>query len=166
LLPGGTAVEQRATRDETLSIRSPRVDSMRYDNVWNSAAALLWAVAGAGLLSGCSKSKPAVPVARLEGTVTYHGRPVNDGGVSFGPLETGNGQSIWAPLDHGHYVAAAVPIGKVRVQINAVEEQGTTKSEFGATVARRVNIVPAKYRGGVVIDVRGDKLDQNFELGE
>jgi hypothetical protein len=98
--------------------------------------------------------------------VTYQGRPVDDGGVSFGPQETGNGQSIWAPLVHGRYVAPAVPIGKVRVQINAVEQQGTTTSEFGATVPKRVNIVPAKYRGGVVIDVRGDSSDQNFDLGK
>ncbi len=138
---------------------------MRCDKLWNSAATLLWAIPAIGLLCGCSKSKPAVPVARLEGMVTYHGRPVDNGGVSLGPLETGNGQSIWAPLDHGHYVAA-VPIGKVRVQINAVEEQGTTKSEFGTTVAKRVNIVPPKYRGGVVIDVQRDKLDLNFELSE
>jgi len=63
--------------------------------------------------------------------VLYHGQPVERGGVSFGPQQSGQGGSIWAPLEGGRYIAPAVPLGKVLVQINAVQEDGQTVSEFG-----------------------------------
>ncbi len=120
----------------------------------------------AGVSAGCSKAKPAVPVARLEGAVLYHGQPVERGGVSFGPQQSGKGGSIWAPLVNGRYIALAVPLGKVMVQINAVQEEGQTVSQFGKAEPKLVNIVPPQYRAGVVIDVSGDKLDLDFDLSE
>jgi hypothetical protein len=116
--------------------------------------------------AGCGPVKPALPTARLEGMVSYRGLPVEEGGITFGPQDAGHGKSIWAPLTGGRYAAPAVPLGKVLVQINAVENQGTTTGEFGAVEAKRVNVVSAKYRSGVMLDVTGDRTDLNFELSE
>ena len=96
----------------------------------------------------------------------YRGQPVKKGGVSFGPQQLGQGRSIWAPLVDGRYVAPAVPLGKVLVQINAVREDGQTVSEFGKAAPKLINIVPPQYRAGVVIDVVGDKLDLDFDLSQ
>jgi hypothetical protein len=120
----------------------------------------------ASVLPGCSKSKPAVPSARLEGAVLYHGQPVQRGGVSFGPQESGHGGSIWAPLVDGRYIAPAVPRGKVLVQINAVQEEGQTVSQFGKAEPNLINIVPPQYRAGVLIDVSEDNLNLDFDLSE
>jgi hypothetical protein len=124
------------------------------------------AALGAICLPGCSKAKPAVPSARLEGAVLYRGQPVERGGVSFGPQQPGSGGSIWAPLVGGRYIAPAVPRGKVLVQINAVLEEGQTVSQFGKAEPNLVNIVPPQYRAGVIIDVEGDKLDLDFDLSQ
>jgi hypothetical protein len=102
-----------------------------------ASARLLEAMVTCGLLCGFSQTMSAVPVARLEGAVTYRGRPVENGGVTFGPQEAGHGQSIWPRLSHGRYVAPAVPIDKVRVQINVVEEQG---SYIAGSVFGRLNV--------------------------
>ncbi len=123
-------------------------------------------LACAGLLAGCSKATPAVPVARLEGTVLYRGQPVEQGGVTFGPQQTGQGRSIWAPLVDGRYVAPAVPLGKVLVQINAVRAEGQTVSEFGKAEPKLINIVPLEFRAGLIIDVTSDRLDLDFDLGQ
>jgi hypothetical protein len=123
-------------------------------------------VACVSVLPGCSKSKPAVPSARLEGAVLYQGQPVQQGGVSFGPQESGHGRSIWAPLVDGRYIAPAVPRGKVLVQINAVQEEGQTVSQFGKAEPKLINIVPPQYRAGVLIDVTEDNLNLDFNLSE
>jgi len=103
-------------------------------------------------------------VARLEGSATYQGQPVENGGVSFSPLA--GGKAVWAPFENGRYVAAAVPLGTVRVTIHAMRDTGRTISRFGTPIPEEVSIVPDKYRQGVNIEVVGDKLDLNFNLSE
>jgi hypothetical protein len=125
--------------------------------------AYLGICAGA-LLCGCSGYKSAPQVARLEGSATYHGWPVENGGVSFSPLA--GGKAVWAPFVNGRYVAADVPLGTVRVTIHAMRETGQTVSKFGTKIPEEVSIVPDKYRQGMNIEVIGDKLDLNFNLSE
>jgi len=114
---------------------------------------------------GCDRG-PNVSTARLEGRVVYHGKPVERGSVSFSPREAGQGKSVGAPIENGRYSAAAVPLGKVLLQINAVQESGKTVSEFGKATVELVNIVPDRYRQGALLDVSGDRLDLDFDLSE
>ncbi len=45
----------------------------------------LWICAGGAIVCGCTGKKSAPAVARLAGSATYQGQPVENGGVSFSP---------------------------------------------------------------------------------
>ena len=66
------------------------------------AAALV--AAAAGLLSGCGSS-----LATVSGTVTYDGKPVEDGYITFTPAD-GKGKDGGGPIKNGHYRVTELPI--------------------------------------------------------
>ncbi len=84
-----------------------------------------------GLAVGCGSGDPLG--VGVSGTVTYKGKPIKEGLISFIPLEGTDGPKGGANIDDGKYAiprrGALVP-GKYRVEIRAFEESGeeTAKS--------------------------------------
>jgi hypothetical protein len=121
-------------------------------------------LAGLLILGGCS-GRAATPVVLYEGTVTYQGKPVSNGGVTFVPLVS-TGKPAWAPFVDGRYRCDAVPVGKVRVQIVAARNTGKTVIRENQPTAEQVSIVPDRYRRGIEINVTGDRSDFHLNLSE
>ena len=119
----------------------------------------LLAVAG---MAGCGG--PGFPSARLEGTVTVDGQPVETGNISFTPTQADRGSGATATISGGRYVAEGVPQGKVRVYFDATRETGRTIEQFGKPYPETVNVIPEKYRAGMEIDVSGEEVNQDFKL--
>lgn len=125
---------------------------------------VFYSVLALGMLTvaGCSKSNSPFPVARLEGTFAIDGVPVPEGSVQFQPM--GSGQPGSGTVVNGHYVAERAPIGKVRVLFTALRETGKVVREGTHEFPERVDLVPARFRAGVDIDVVGDNSQLDFVL--
>jgi hypothetical protein len=101
--------------------------------------------------------------------VTIAGQPLSDkavGGVSFRPMQAGQGREVFAQLTNGRYDSPQTPKGPVKVYFSISQPTGRTiKSErTGQEVPELANAVPEKYAAGVDLDVTGDNSDQNFDL--
>ena len=79
-----------------------------------AAAVILAAVAG--FLSGCGSS-----TATVSGEVTYDGKPVGDGYITFTPTD-GKGKDAGGPISAGAYKVAGLPPGPKLVRVNAVKK--------------------------------------------
>lgn len=119
------------------------------------------------LLAGCGEKKPVYPSAKLYGTVTIAGKPLADGAIVFMPQEPGRGSGVKATIKDGHYAADDVPLGKVQVTFNAMQETGRmveSPSSPGKPLPERIDLIPAKHRSGVSLEVTVDKSNKDFDL--
>ena len=124
-------------------------------------------VAGALLLcwlaaAGCGGS--AYPVSTVEGSVAVDGAPIEEGALSFTPLESNTGQAISASIKAGKYRSDKVPRGKSLVIISAFKDVGEKHVEFGITYPKLKNMIPDKYAAGIELNVDAPKLTHDFEL--
>jgi hypothetical protein len=78
-------------------------------------AAVTLAVA-AGLLAGCGSS-----LATCSGEVTYDGKPVGDGYITFTPAD-GKGKDAGGPISGGRYQVTGLPPGPKVVKVIAVKQ--------------------------------------------
>ncbi len=95
--------------------------------------------------------------------MTINDKPVASGSLQFMPQ--GPGKPAAAPITDGHYVAAAVPLGKVTVLVTAIAETGRTIQEGGHEFPERIDLVPESARQGIPLEVTGDNSQQHFALG-
>ena len=102
--------------------------------------------------------------ALVEGRVTINGEPVEQGNITFTPLQAGRGHGVTAAILAGWYVAKDVPQGRVRVDFYAIKETGRTVADFGKPYPETVNVIPGKYRAGLEIEVGADKNSRDFNL--
>jgi hypothetical protein len=116
------------------------------------------------LLWGCGQAKPTYPAARLEGSVTLDGKPIAQGNLQFVPQDASQAPITGTTIADGRYVAEAVPRGKLRVLLSASKETGKMITEYSTPRPEVINLIPAKYRAGIPIDVTGDNLNQDFAL--
>ncbi len=117
------------------------------------------------LLSGCGPGKPTYPSARLEGSVTLDGKPIAQGNLQFMPQDVSQAAPpTAAAIVDGHYVAEAVPRGKLRVLLSATKETGKMVTEYSTPRPEVINLIPDKYRPGIPIEVTGDNSKQDFAL--
>lgn len=72
--------------------------------------------AAAGLLSGCGSS-----LGSVSGEVTYEGKPVGDGYITFTPSD-GKGKDTGGPITSGHYQVSGLPPGPKVVKVIAVKQ--------------------------------------------
>jgi len=91
--------------------------NLRFDTLTRFLAILLVAA-----FIGCGE---ADPLGRMEisGTVTFNGQPLNDGSISFEPME-GATTSSGAVVSQGKYAiqrSEGLPPGKYRVTVNAIK---------------------------------------------
>ena len=117
------------------------------------------------LLSGCGKS--AAPTAHLAGTVTIKGAPVPadaKAALSFSPLD--GDESVSVPITNGRYDSPATPQGSVSVKFYISHLVGPEKvsERTGERYRDFENLVPPEHAAGVVLQVSGDNVNQDFEL--
>jgi hypothetical protein len=112
------------------------------------------------VLSGCGGGSSGVAVS---GKVTFNGKPVKEGSISFIPVEGTNGPTAGTSISDGSFSigreGGPVP-GKYRVEINSYEDirPATDKELAGALFGRsaesfkdapkqmaRKNVVPPRY---------------------
>jgi hypothetical protein len=113
---------------------------------------------------GCGAGKPSYPSARLEGSVTVDEKPIAEGSLQFLPQNAGRVPVTAASIVDGRYVAEAVPRGQMRVLVSATKQTGKMIKEHDSTRPQVVNLIPAKYRSGIPIDVTGDNPKLDFAL--
>jgi len=81
---------------------------------------------------GCSAS---VPKGKITGTVTYEGKPLESGVISFMPAKTG--LSVSAEITNGQYTASEVPQGELYVTVVSVKQAGMTEADIKAEIERK-----------------------------
>jgi hypothetical protein len=113
---------------------------------------------------GCDAGKPTYPTARLEGNVTLDDRPIPEGNLQFMPQDVGQAPVTGAPIVDGRYVAEAVPRGRLRVLLTATKATGKMVKDYSTPRPEVINLIPAKYRAGIPIEVTGDNANLNFAL--
>lgn len=115
------------------------------------------------LVGGCGR--PTGETARVDGSVSIEGQPVEKGIISFSPRESGTVRPATAEIVDGRYQASNVPLGPVLVQIHATKETGkmlTDRAE-GGQYPETINLVPAKYDAGIEVTISGDE-SHDFNL--
>jgi hypothetical protein len=81
-----------------------------------SLSAIVALAAVTGLLSGCGAS-----TATVSGEVTYDGKPVGDGYITFTPTD-GKGKDAGGPITGGRYKVTGLPPGPKVVKVVAVKQ--------------------------------------------
>ncbi|MES2788653.1 MAG: hypothetical protein V4719_03455 [Planctomycetota bacterium] len=100
-------------------------------------------------LCGCSESQPVGPErSPVSGTITFAGKPVPFGTVSFIPPE-GSGLPVsGAEIQDGQYDCSkngGVPVGKHRVEINGWSTPPTDQGAADLTAPTQAPLIPKKY---------------------
>jgi hypothetical protein len=103
----------------------------------------------------------------LAGTVTVHGEPVPSdaqAALSFAPLD--GGEAVSVPIVNGRYDSPDTPKGKVLVKFYISQPVGPEKvsERTGEKYRDIANLVPPEHAAGMVIEVQGDKSNQDFDL--
>ena len=81
-----------------------------------SLAAAVALAAAAGLLPGCGS-----PTATVSGEVTYDGKPVGDGYITFTPAD-GKGPDAGGPITKGRYSVTGLAPGPKVVKVIALKQ--------------------------------------------
>lgn len=115
-----------------------------------------------GCFAGCGG--PSYPTATLQGQVTVDGKPIPDGTLSITPLTGNRGQGMSTSIRAGKYHVEGVPQGRVRVDFNAVQATGKTVLVFDRPEPEMMSLIPEAYRSGLEIEVKGEKMDHDFQL--
>ena len=127
------------------------------------------ALAASCACTGCGGGKVAV-----KGAVTYDGRPVEIGRISFEPTGGAGGPSSSAPIANGRYDLSgelAVPPGKKLVRIWGDRKTGKKITVAAAGAPRETDevepLIPAKYNDQSTLTVEvvaGQTNDLPFDL--
>jgi hypothetical protein len=124
------------------------------------------------LVSGCGGN-----FARVSGEVTYEGKPVEKGTISFLPVD-GKGPSAGAAIVNGRYTATKVPPGTKMVAIESFQgvsypihsEDGAKASKSGGkSGGSPARLIPAKAEGNnskVDLKVGDQQLDFHLKKGK
>lgn len=110
---------------------------------------------------GCGSSKPVDPNrASISGTVTYDGKPLPAGSITFAAVD-GNIASTISVEDGGHYATDRAPLGPNQVTVDTASIKYGNPANFVA--------IPAKYadptKSGFTVEVKpGVNENVNFDL--
>ncbi len=128
-----------------------------------SALAIFGAVAA---LVGCGDS---VKTADVSGTVTYDGKPVEEGAISFVPAD-GKGPSGGGTIKDGKYTATKVPVGNAKVRISAAKVVGAAKEDKDAPGRPPLTkeSIPEKYntKSDLTFEVKSGANEKNWDLAK
>jgi hypothetical protein len=119
------------------------------------------------LSAGCGGGDGIERVA-VSGKVSFEGKPVEDGFISFYPIDSGIQSG--ARIVDGEYQAVgrgAIPVGKYQVRISWLKEDPSQQVD-GMPVPPQVNLLPAKYdtESELTLDVSSGqrKMTQDYVL--
>ena len=122
-------------------------------------------------LAGCGPADSKR--ASVNGRVTFNGKPLADGAITFTPHAGNEGPPAGGTIHDGEYSIGyekGPVIGKNRVEISAFRETGKTITIGygpGATdMAERVETIPAKYNENseLIEDLKPGRNAIDFEL--
>ncbi|WP_439628542.1 hypothetical protein [Gemmata sp.] len=129
-------------------------------------AATVGFLVGLGAAAGCGSGD--APSAEVSGSVTFDGKPVEEGGISFNAAD-GNAPGGGGVIKGGKYTATRVPIGATKVSITAVKVVGQKKA-YDAPDSPMTPIteplLPAKYNTATELryDVKPGTQTKDFDL--
>lgn len=119
----------------------------------------------ASLAAGCGGPK----VGEVSGTVSYDGKPVEQGAIAFVPAD-GNGPTAGGAIADGKYTVRNVPVGTAKVSINA-DKGGEKKIVYDNPARPTVEaatgeLLPDKYNKATELryDVRPGAQTKDFDL--
>ena len=127
---------------------------MQFRMIWTSRLVNLLSVCCAVFLAaGCSGdgTEPLKNLVPVSGTITYDGEPLDQGVVSFAPVEPG-GQSATGKIVDGKFTmqttvsAPGVVAGKYKVLVESTETLDSAPSTNPTDLyAKPKNLIPARY---------------------
>lgn len=151
--------------------------SVKYkQTVWAFAA--LWMVM---TVAGCGGSSGGIDKVAVGGTVTYQGKPLEDGEIRLVPIKDTKGPACVAIISRGGYAIMArggVPVGTHRVEIKAylpipgakpyTAEQADGQWDIKAGDLPKRQILPDKYNQQstleLVVEPGAENAIRNFDL--
>lgn len=106
----------------------------------------------------------------VSGTVTYDGKPVEQGAIAFVPAD-GKGPTAGATITDGKYTASKVPVGTAKVSITGVKVTGKKKmydDPQAPLVQTAAELLPAKYNEATELryDVQRGAQTKDFDLAK
>ncbi|UUO07471.1 hypothetical protein M4951_03965 [Blastopirellula sp. J2-11] len=115
-------------------------------------------------LVGCGKSDGMISVT---GLVTYNGDPVQDGSISFTPVD-GRGSSGGGMIENGQIIRGKSSPGKIAVQIYAnkiVEKKNPTAEEIERGITSdRVQYLPGPYNQQSKLRITISDSERHFDF--
>ncbi len=123
---------------------------------------------GIGLVAGCGSGSDQL--GEITGTVTYDGKPVEEGAITFIALD-GKSPTAGGVVKDGKYTATKVPVGAAKVSITAVKVVGKKKA-YDAPGSPEVpvteSLLPPKYNHATELkfDVKPGSQTKDFELAK
>lgn len=119
--------------------------------------AILWFAAVVALAPlGCGGGETK-EYCSVQGTVTFHGKPIDNGSILFQP--TAGGPGVQVDIKSGHYQADRVPVGKARVEIQAYKE-----TPGGGTP---LTLIPANAPGNnQTVEIDQESKTMDFKVGQ
>jgi len=118
------------------------------------------------LALGCTRG-PAV--GTVNGEVTYDGQPVEDGHVTFTPVD-GKGQTGGAVIVNGKFTAPDVPATKMKVELHGNKKTGRKIKAYDTPESpvsdEIVELLPPKYNfnSDLTLDVKQGTQQVKYEL--
>lgn len=139
----------------------------------------VWFLIGAVLLAvGCGESRP--PTYPTSGQVSFNGVPVEDGTVTFLPIEGTPGSNVAAAIAQGAYATTAeagLAVGSYRVEIDGFRKTGRTVRDLASPdrrlaepplIEERVMYLPPKFNTqselSVEVSEAADVAKLDFDL--
>jgi hypothetical protein len=104
----------------------------------------------------------------VSGTVTFDGKPVEAGGITFVPVD-GKSPTTGGVLKDGQYKVLSVPVGAAKVVINGTKVIGKKKlydSPDSPEMPLATELLPDKYNKDTELrfDVNAGQNQKNFDL--
>jgi len=124
-------------------------------------------VAAVALTVGCSGDGQ---YGEVSGTVTYDGKPIEDGQIKFTSAD-GKGPTAGDVIKDGKYAAKKVPVGGMRVSISGSKVTGKKKvydTPDSPVVSITAELLPEKYndKSDLTFEVKSGANAKNWELAK
>ena len=123
-------------------------------------------VAAVAISGGCSSDPPS---AEVSGNVTYDGKPIETGTISFFPRD-GKGATSGGVIIDGAYTAKNVPFGEMDVKFHGSKIIGKRKlypnDPKSAEVPIVAPLIPERYheKTTITLDVKERVIKKDFDL--
>jgi len=119
-------------------------------------------------LAGCGKTDSQVPSVKIEGTVSYQGKPIPEGTIQFYDQSQGAGASATIETN-GHYVSnSTLPYGTYQVFIQPPLIQMQLPNAAPTEQPKKMPEIPEKFRSaatsGLTADVSATSTVFDFDM--